>query len=154
MDRLLLACTLILAAGCSALPVAGSTAPSPGTSGAAPAAPPVQSGFDPALTGQRLLESDADFRWREPPTAYTVQEMTYEEAHRYIPMLSADYPPGSPLRRETSVWLVAFRGRWWVTPGGPPGAQPVPYEGCLFVLFTAADSKLVAAGDTTCPGKG
>ncbi len=110
----------------------------------------------PAQTGRQLLEGPGDFHFVEPPVAYVTQQMSFEEAHKYIPMLSPGYAPdipGAPYR-ETRVYLVAFRGRWQVTPGGPPGTAPAPYEGCLFVLFTAADGKLIAAGDTTCPGKG
>ncbi len=79
--------------------------------------------------------------------------MTYEDAHKYIPMLSSEYPPDSPLTRQTSVYLVAFRGRWQITPMGPPGAAPVEYKGCLFVLFTATEGNFIAGGDTPCPGQ-
>lgn len=108
----------------------------------------------PAATGKRLLEGDGQMHFLDSPIPYTVQQMSYGDAHQYIPMLSTDYPPDSPLTPQTPVYLVAFRGRWESTPGGPPGAAPVEYQGCIFVLFTVNDSKLIAAGDTTCPGKG
>ncbi len=147
---LLLSCILILTAGCSAPRAAPTTELLPRTTAGEPVVRPVEPG--PALTGRQLLEGQGDFQFVEPPVAYVVQPMTLAEAHKLIPMLSpeADVAWGT----HTRVYLVAFRGRWEVTPMGPAGAPPVLYSGCLFVLFTAADGKLIAGGDTTCPGKG
>ena len=147
VQSLLLACILIVAAGCSAPTGA---APIQQDSQSAPAQP----GPDPVQTAKTLAEGQGQLHWLEPPTAYVVQQMTYGEAHKHIPMLSEDGDQfwGS----QTSVWLVALRGRWELTPIDPAQAHPqaVPYEGCSFVLFRAADGALIAMGDTTCPGKG
>src|SRR5512142_1393914 len=82
----------------------------------------------PAATAIPLLEDSGSLRWLEPPIPYTVQQMSYQDAHKYVPMLSSHYPPASPLRPETPVYLVAVRGRWEMTPMGPPGAAPIQYK--------------------------
>jgi hypothetical protein len=144
---------VLIAAGCSAPravpPVAPTRTATADDSTLANFVPPT----GPIATAKALTEADGSLRWLDGPIPYTVQQMTYEEAHAYIPMLSSDYPPDSPLTRQTPVSLVAFRGRWLLQPMGPPGAQPVEYTGCLFVLFNAADGKFIAGGDTTCPGQ-
>ncbi len=147
---LLLSGVLILAAGCSALPATPTAELLPRITAGEPAIPPVEPG--PALTGRQLLEGPGDYHFVEPPVAYVTQQMTLTQAHKLIPMLSPE--TDQVWGTQTPLYLVAFRGRWEVTPMGPAGAPPVLYSGCLFVLFTAADGRLIAGGDTTCPGKG
>ncbi len=148
---LLLSCILI--AGCSA-PVASPTPELlPRFTPDEPAIPPAQPGLEPVSTAKKLLETNGDFHWIDPPTAYAVQQLTIVEAHKLIPMLSPEVDQA--WGTQTGVYLVAFRGRWEVgaIDSGQTNPAPVPYKGCLFALFTAADGQLIAAGETPCPGQ-
>ena len=130
---------VILAAGCSA-----SSTAAPVEAGNQPTA-----AADPVQTGKQLLEA-ADWRWLDAPNPVVVQQMSYAEAHKRIPMLSEEYQFWGS---QTSVWLVVFKGRWGSMDPAQANAQSVTYEGCLWVLFRAADGSLIAMGTTLCPGQ-
>ncbi len=138
---LLIASTVILTA-CAA--------PRPATSVAAGIQPTaeeasVPAGLDPVQTAHQLLEA-GDWRWLDAPNPLIVRQMSYSEAHKWLPMLSNEgYGTWGP---GTSMWFVVFKGRW-----GTTDPQAVNYEGCLFVLFTANEGRLVATGTTHCPGE-
>ncbi len=111
---------------------------------------PVQAvSADAAAIGKRLLEAEG-FTWVGAPEPVLVQQMTYAEAAQKIPPMQAE-APHNPLWPDGRVWLVILRGQWDLVPMGPPGAPPNRYQGCIMVLFTAADNKVVAGGDTLCP---
>ncbi len=111
---------------------------------------PAQPGSaDAAAIGKRLLEVEG-FTWVGSPEAVLAEQMTYAEAAQKIPPMR-DEAPHNPLWPDGRVWLVILRGQWDLVPMGPPGAPPNRYQGCIMVLFTAADNQVVAAGDTLCP---
>jgi hypothetical protein len=111
---------------------------------------PREPGLGPVQTGAQLLES-VDWRPIEPPTAVEVRQMSYAEARKWITMLSEE---GEQVwGRETRLWLVVFQGRWGSSDPAQLNSQSVLYEGCLFVLFRAADGRLIATGDTLCRGQ-
>ena len=92
-----------------------------------------------------------DFAWTEGPRTAFVEQMTYEQA---LVRLWGVQPPDDQFityPRQTRVWMVIFQGRWTLVPMGPPGAAPLPYEGCLFRMLSAADGAVMAAGDAVCP---
>ncbi len=150
---LLLSTILFLMAGCSAPPIATPVAPSPqGTVDKYPAGSLV-TGLNPVAVGRQILETNGGARFLESPIPVLVQQMSYSDAHQYIPTLDeAQDQLWSP---DRSVWLVIFRARWELMPMGPPGAtlQPNTFDGCLLVLFTADDGRLIAMGDSRCPGQ-
>ncbi len=146
---LLLSCFLLFAASCSALPKAVSIEPSPDLKATAdlPIMTPAQMGLDPVQTGRQLLEAGGR-RWLESPAPVFVQQMSYGEAHQWIPMLSEE---GDQFwGTQTSVWLVILKGRWAPTDSAQAS---VTYDGCLLVLFRSADGQFIAAGDSLCPGQ-
>ncbi len=143
-----LAYLMILAAGCSASQPAATIELVPTPTPDVAISMPMNAGLDPVQTGLQLLAS-ADWRQLESPAAVDVRQMTYVEARQLIPMLSEE---GEQFwGRETPLWLVVYRGRWGSSDPAQINAQP--YEGCLFVLFRAADGKMIATGTTACPGQ-
>ncbi len=103
-------------------------------------------------TARHFLEAPGDLHWLDGPRPAIVEQMTYQRATTLVPTLSRGQEQYWP--DETQIWFVVLAGRWESQPGGPPGAPPNVYEGCLMVLFTAGDHTLIAVGDTMCPGKG
>ncbi len=138
----LLASILILAAGCSAPAEKVMPVTNPPSSVVAAR----NDAFNMAL---RILDSEGT-RWLEPPRAALVEQMTYAHAHELLPM-SSD-PPDAAFA-EKQVWLVIYQGRWRLLPYGQTQGEPAPtvYEGCGFVLITAAAGDVIAMGDTLCP---
>ncbi len=107
-----------------------------------------------AETAALQLMADPSFQWTTPPRTMVADDMTYEEALKGIWGVAPDDEHFATYPRETPVWMVVFFGKWTLKPMGPAGAAPVPYEGCLFMLFTANDGTVLARGDAMCPGKG
>ncbi len=115
--------------------------------------PPMQPGLDPVATAKQLLDAAYPPVWLEGPTAVLTQQMTYAEARKWVPAMS---PEGEQYwGSQTSVWLVIMKGRWQLLPYGQTQGPPAPtvYDGCLLVLFKAADGTLIANGDSLCPGQ-
>lgn len=143
--------TSALTAGCSAPPApahAGAvTAPAVGAN---PASSPNASTANAAAVAQRLLASGTGFTWVESPRAVRAEQLSYAEANDRI---GISEPQFDLWPADTRVWLVILEGRWLLTPMGPTQVtpQPIQYAGCLFALFTAADEKMLAAGDAVCP---
>ena len=88
--------------------------------------------------------------WLGTPNAAFAEEMSYAEANKRIGVGDGQYDLWP---EETRVWLVVFKGRWQMTPIDPSQAapQPLTYEGCALVLFTARDASLMTMGDAVCP---
>ena len=151
----LLLATVFAAAGCSRTESAPALP-------AAPAAPAV-SAYRPgaavtseadAVAAVLQIRADPDFKWTEPPRTLLVQEMTYEESVARIGLGQPDEAQYALIPRDTRVWFVILFGKWTLKPMGPPGAAPIPYEGCLLTVVAARDGSVIAAGDSICPGKG
>ncbi len=159
---LFLSLILILAVACGGTQVVTSALPGPAPTGSIdqPGSPmttgsayqsgsPMTTQADAVAAAERDLEEQG-FKWTEPPRAVLVEEMSYEQAKAMIGHgdTDADYQ-FTP--RETRVWFVIVQGKWTLEPMGPPGAAPIPYEGCLLRVFMARDGSLLAAGDSVCP---
>ncbi len=161
--HVLLVSIVLVLTGCAAPKSAPIVEPSPQPSAepaaspqletAAPPMPPVSADPYAVQTGRRLLDEAYPPVWLEGPQPVFAQQMTYAEAHKWLPMLSQE---GDQVwGKETPVWLVIFKGRWQLLPYGQSQGTPAPtvYDGCLMVLFRAADGKLIANGDSLCPGQ-
>ncbi len=146
-------CIIILAAGCSASGIAASFVPPPQpTADESSPVAPVAAALNPVETARQLLDAAYPPVWLDGPTPALVQQMTFTEARQVMPALSEEAE--QVWGRQTSVWLVIFKGRWQLLPYGQTQGPPAPaiYDGCLLVLFRASDGSLIANGDTACPG--
>jgi len=140
LTTFLLSSVLILTAGCMALRPT-------------PTAPPYQLGSPVlsqanAVTVANGLLENQDFKWIGAPTTALAEELSFAESNKILGGAEPEYERWGP---DTRVWLVIFRGQWTVQPMGPPGAAPIPYQGCLFVVFDAADGAIMQMGDAVCP---
>ncbi len=150
---LLFLCIVILTAGCSAYSTTTPVVPPPqATVDTSPMAP-VPAGLNPVETARRLLDAAYPPVWLDGPTPALVQQMTFADARKVMPVLSEEAE--QVWGRQTSVWLVIFKGRWQLLPYGQTQGPPAPtiYDGCLLVLFRASDGSPIANGDTVCPGQ-
>ncbi len=151
LSAFLLSIFVYAAAGCSAPSRVAEPTVLPDATAVVADAGPAQAGSADAAAaiGKRLLEVEG-FTWIGTPKPVLAEQMTYAEAAQKIPPMQAE-AHHNPLWPDGRVWLVILQGQWDLVPMGPPGAPPNRYQGCIMVLFTAADSKVVAAGDTLCP---
>ena len=147
---LLLSCVLVLAAGCSKPEGTSYPAPVPDdTPSLYPPESPVDTSPAAITIGTKLLE-DKGIIWIESPTVAFAEEMSYAEASERIGLGNTQYDLWPP---ETRVWFVIFNGRWQLIPLDPNQAapQPLSYEGCLLLVFTAGEGEFLAMGDAVCP---
>ena len=149
--------SLVLMAGCSTpegtlylKPTPTATATATATASLSQPGLPVGTKSAAIATGIKLLEERGGVKWIEPPDAIFVEEMSYVDANRLIGLDEAQNDLWHP---ETRVWLVIFKGRWQLIPLDPAQAapQPVTYDGCGQVLFTASGGELISMGDAVCP---
>src|SRR5512140_2479131 len=142
----LLAAVLIVATGCSAPPAVASPVPTENSGRAASpatlAAPPAGGNSEAVNTALSIYERDGT-RWLEPPQAVYVKQMSYAEVHKLVPMHTD--PQESGRDAGTQMWMVVFRGQWRLLPYGQTQGAPAPtvYQGCTFVVFTAAAGEVV-----------
>ena len=144
---------LILATGCSAPRSVSVSTPVENAAPAAPAGGPALTGNSEAVSVALRIYEREGTRWLEPPQAVYVEQMSYADVHKMLPM-SGD-PQESGWAAETLMWMVVFRGQWRLLPYGQTQGAPAPtiYKGCTFVVFTAAADEVIMAGDTPCPGQ-
>jgi hypothetical protein len=141
---------ILAVAGCSFARATPAPPPAVPATAEAPHIANVPPPSDPVEHGRQLLEAGGR-HWPQPPFAVLRQQMSYAEAHKWIPMLSEEgdafWGSGTP------VWLVIFKGPWIPDAPVQTEPQPIKYPGCVLVLFRASDGSLIAAGDTVCPGE-
>ena len=149
---ILLLSVLVFAAGCSTPQSTSYNAP---VTVATPilyvsGAPMVDTKFAAEAAGIRILETTGGANWLTVPSPLFAEEMSFEEANQMIGLGDGDY---STWPRETRVWFVIVNGRWQLFPLDPTQSnpQPVTYEGCLFVVFSARSADTIAMGDSVCP---
>jgi hypothetical protein len=101
------------------------------------------------LAGRQLFERPGQ-RWLGIPRLVLAEEMTYEQALDSIGLGDGQYDTWPA---QTRVWLTIFQGTWQLMPIMPPGtpAAPMPYQGCVLLVFTAADGGFISMGDSVCP---
>ena len=149
--RLFLSIMFVLTASCSATEVVSDLTPIPAAT-PTPAQPAdlVTTEPDAIAHAGKLLEENGGFQWIDAPTTILSKEMPYSEAVRLLGEGVAQYELWP---RDTTVWLVVFKGRWQLVPLDPnqENPQPLNYEGCIFTLFTARNGEWMAAGDFVCP---
>ncbi len=152
LNVFLLSSVLVLAAGCSTPEAISYNAPMPVATPVlyVSGAPMVDTKFAAEAAGIRILETTGGANWLTVPRPLFAEEMSFEEANQMIGLGDGDY---STWPRETRVWFVIVNGRYQGTPLDPTQSnpQPVTYEGCLFVVFSARSADTIAMGDSVCP---
>ncbi len=110
----------------------------------------VETKFDAITVAGKLFEEKGRLKWTESPNAVLTEEMSYADAVKWIGVGEGEYDLWP---QETRVWFVVFKGRWLLAPLDSTQTNPVPlpYEGCIFSLFTARDGELISMGDSACP---
>ncbi len=151
MRLLLLAGTLLLAAGCSAPVTPAYVATTPASAPAANIPTSLLASRSDAIARGVDWTQTEGFRWLASPRPVFVEPMTHEQARKYLPAMG-DSPLDSP---ERPVWLVVYQGQWQLLPYGQTQGAPAPtiYDGCVFVLLAAQDGSILAGGDAVCPGQ-
>jgi hypothetical protein len=149
--RLLFSALLVFLAGCSAPEsISGFTSTPQTTPEFHQPGSLVQTSSDAIAVGGKLFEEQGGFQWTRGPEPVFTEELSYEGAVALMGIGDGEYNLWPP---ETRVWLVVFEGQWLLAPLDPNQSNPapLPYEGCLVSVFTAADGELISMGDATCP---
>ena len=129
----LLGLALALSAGCSSTPT--------------PTPQPIFAPEKTAITTARRLLDESGLRWDDSPSVLMAELMTYEHANT---RLGGSGLEGNPTPALTTVWLVAFSGRYRILPQLPGYETLGPYKGCVHVMFDTAH-RVMSLGDG-CPG--
>jgi hypothetical protein len=150
MCALLILVASLLAAGCARPvepPRSASTNPPPAA--AYELGGPVVNPQQAELAGRQLFERPGQ-SWLGHPKLVLAEEMEYQQAVRRIGVGEGQYDLWP---EHTRVWLTVFQGRWQLMPMLPPGtlAAPNTFEGCVLVVFAAADGGFISMGDAVCP---
>lgn len=149
--KFLLSTLLLLTASCSATKNVSYRTPTPtATPTLSQPSDLVVTELDAITLGGKLFEEKGGIQWIDAPTTILAKEMLYTDAVKLIGEQVAEYDLWSG---DTKVWLVVLKGRYELMPLDPNQAnpQPLPYEGCVFSLFTAAKGEWMAGGDFVCP---
>ena len=109
---------------------------------------PVTNALEAELAGRQLFERPGQ-AWVGVPRLVLAEGLAYDQAAARIGLGDGQYDVWPA---ETRVWLTVFQGQWTVMPMMPPGtaAARISYEGCVALVFTAAEGSFISMGDARC----